>query len=293
MLNSDGGKRISSHNRSVDCNGLFSSRVRSRRILSFFSRACWVAIAGLFSSCGFSPSQPALPKPAAIESRVTPQADEKFDTLVQNADIIYFPIELLASGSEPAWKLIEALHRQGNPFALGSDLIAGDGQPLLDQWAKQQISTDKLISSLHLSGTPRERDSCRLLLSETKKRAERFLALGRPSAFFSASTPLSTREETALLDEEFAAVRIAGTFREQGDEKLLLFLHRRHLGSVRGVPYFVAQKIRARQLVLDSREHSSPRRELLTSTGGDRLNVGVTRRLEIVDGAPAPAHHQL
>jgi hypothetical protein len=331
-LSSDDGRRNSSHNRSVDCNGLVWSRVSARRVLFSFSRTCLSAIVVSCASCAFFHSQPALPKHAAIESRVTPEADEKFAALVQNADIIYFPTELLepASRSEPAWKLVEALHRHGGSFAIGSDLIGGEGQALLDQWARQQVSIDNVISRLHLFGTARERENCRALVSETSKQPTRFLALRCPPELFAAPPQSPTREEiarsfhpppgdfqifadrfatargmnegklreayeTALLEEEFTAERIVGHFREHGDEKLLVFLHRRNLGSVRGVPYFVAQKIKARQLVLDSRQHPPSRSQLLASTGPERsrASLGVTRRLEIVDGSPTAGRDQL
>ncbi len=330
-MSSDGGKRNSSHNHSVDCDGLVWPRVIWRRVLFAFSRTCLGAVVASCSSCAFFHNQPALPKHAAIESRVAPEADEKFAALVQNADIIYFPAELLEPGSrsEPTWKLVEALHRHGGPFAIGSDLIGGEGQALLDQWARQQVSTDNLISGLPLFGTARERESCRTLLSETSKRVARFLALRGPPEIFAAPQQSPTREEiargfhppsgdfqvfvdrfapargmnegklreayeAALLEEEFAADRIAGHFREHGDEKLLVFLHRRHLGSVRGVPYFVAQKIKVRQLVLDSRQHAPSRSQLLAYAGSEKSRASLgTRRLKIVDGSPTAGRDQL
>ncbi|HEX7517933.1 MAG TPA: ChaN family lipoprotein [Chthoniobacterales bacterium] len=265
-----------------------------------------------------------MPKHAAIESRETPQADEKFAALVQNADIIYFPTELPgpASRSAPATKLVDALQRSENSFALGWDLIGGEEQALLDQWAKRQLSTENLIPRLHLSGTAGERENCRALLGETKERAVRFLALRCPADLLAAArseatldalalleiprgfhpppgdfqrfaerfltargmneTGLRAAYETALLAEEFAAERIVGHYREQRDEKLLIFIHRRHLGSARGVPYFVAQKIKARQLVLDSQPHRSSPSQLLALRG----HCGVLWRLEIIDGSP-------
>jgi hypothetical protein len=295
-LSSNGGKKNSSRKRSVECKASVWSRGSSRRVRSHFSRACSIALAGLCSSCAFFQSQPPLPKHAAIESRITPEAEEKFDVLVQNADIIYFPTELLESAwrSGPAWKLIEALSRQGNPFAIGSDLIAGDGQPLLDQWSRQQVATGKLLSELHLLGTARERENCRALLSETSKRAARFLALERPAELLPATAPWPTREDTAVLEEEFAADRIAEYFRAHEPEKVLVFVHRQHLGSDRGVPHLVAQKIKARQLVLDSRPHRTLRSQLVASRVRERTRLSLwdARRFEIVDGAPTASCDQ-
>ncbi|MDP9003507.1 MAG: hypothetical protein M3N12_01805 [Verrucomicrobiota bacterium] len=267
-----------------------------RRVLCSFSRACLSATAFACASCGFFQSQPALPKRAAIESRVTPEADAKFDLLVQNADIIYLPTELFESATrpDPAWKLVEALQRHGDPFAIGLDLIDGDGQSSLDEWMRPQVSTDRLFSRLSFSGTARERDNCRTLLRETKRRSARFLALGRPLER-PATPPQAPSREVYETEEEFAAARVAQNFRDHSEEKLLLFLHRQHLGSASGVPALVAQKIKARQLVLDSLQHPSPRSPLLTGAEPERLRVSLrnVRRFEIVDGAPAAGRDQL
>lgn len=278
-------------------------------------------------SCGFFYRQPALPKHAAIESGEAPEADEKFAALVQNADIIYFPTELsgLMSPSEPAMRLLEALRRNGNVFAIGWDLIGVEEQPLLDQWVKRQLSNENLISRLHLFGPARERENCRALLSESKESSVRFLALRCPvdllaptrsevtpnvlarpefprgfhpppgdfqrfAERFSAArmneTGLRAAYDAALLVEEFAADRISGYFREHRDEKLLIFIHRRHLENIRSVPYFVAQKIKARQLVLDSQ---SNRLQLLAW----RSRRGSRWRLELIDGSPGTGSDQL
>lgn len=321
----------SSDIRSVDRNGTIWARVGSGRLVFVFSRACLMALLASCASCAFFYRQPALPKHAAIESRETPQADEKFAALVQNADIIYFPTELLgpASRSEPATKLLDALQRSGNSFAIGLDLIGGEEQALLDQGAKRQLSTENLISRLHLSGTARERENCRALLRETKEWGLRFLALRCPPDLLAAArseaaldalkrpeiprgfhpppgdfrrfaerfsaargmneTGLRAAYEAELLAEEFAAERIVGHFREHRDEKLLVFVHRRHLESVRGVPYFVAQKIKARQLVLDSQPDRSSRSQLLALRG----QWGVPWRLEIIDDSPGAGSDQL
>lgn len=319
------------HTRRVDRNDRSWACVGCRWLVFFFSRACLMALLASCAGCGFFYRQPALPKHAAIESRETPQADEKFAALVENADIIYFPTELpgLASRSEPATKLVDALQRSGNSFSIGWDLIGGEEQALLDQWAKRQLSTDNLISRLHLSGTARERENCRALLGATRERDVRFLALRCPADLLAAvrseatlealarpetprgfhpppgdfqrfaerfsaargmnETGLRAAYEAGLLAEEFAAERIVGHFREHGDEKLLVFVHRRHLESVRGVPYFVAQKIKVRQLVLDSQPHRSLPSQLLALRG----QGGVPWRLEIIDGSPSAGSDQL
>ena len=131
----------------------------------------------------FLTGNPPCPERVAIEARETPQTDESFAALVQGADIIYFPIELLGPGSrtEPATRLVDALQRTGSAFTIGLDLIAGDEQALLDQWAKRELSTEKLTTHLHLSGTPRERENCRAFLGQAERLDVRFLALRGPA----------------------------------------------------------------------------------------------------------------
>jgi uncharacterized iron-regulated protein len=304
--------------------------VTSGRIFFFFSRACLTALLASWAGCAFFYRQPALPQQAAIESRETPQADEKFAALVHNADIIYFPTELSkpAARSEPATRLLDALRRSGNSFAIGWDLIGGEEQALLDRWARRQLSTENLIPRLHLSGTAGEREECRALLGETREWGVRILALRYPAGLlatarsetaldaparleisrgfnpplgdfqrfaerFSAAgmneTGLRAAYKAELLTEEFAAERIVEHFRKQRDEKLLIFVQRRHLGGGRGVPYFVAQKIKARQLVLNSDPHRSARSPLLAW----RRCRGVLGRLYIIDGAPGAGSDHL
>lgn len=232
-------------------------RAGSGAFFYFFRQACLTATLLSCSSCAFFSRPPALPQHAAIETKATPLADARFAALVQNADIIYFPTELLGPGlsSGPAAKVMDALQGSGNSFAIGWDFIAVEEQALLDQWANGEIATEGLFTRLHLCGTEREREKDRALLVEAKKWRARFLALRSPG---------DMRAEI-----EFAAQRIVGQFREHRDEKLLIFLGRRHLETTSGVPHFVAQKIKARQLVLDSDPDRSSRTQLLAWRGRD------------------------
>jgi uncharacterized iron-regulated protein len=234
------------------------------RLVSILSRTFLIALLASCPSCAFFYRQPALPKHAAIEATEMPQTDEKFAALVQNADIIYFPTELLGPPPriEPATRLVGALQRNGDSFAIGLDLLGGEGQMLLDQWARRELSTENLISRLHFFGTEHERENGRALMDAAKSWDTRFLALR-----CSADLVAAARSEAPFLVEEFATERIVRHFREHRDRKLLIFLHRRHLGSTRGVPYFVAQKIRARQLVLDSQTDRSSGSQLLALRG--------------------------
>ena len=78
------------------------------------------SIAILLSSCSFFQREPPLPRHAVIEAG---GSEEKFTGLIQEADIIYFPSEaaLFGSRSELAWKLLDALGRDAQAFALAWD----------------------------------------------------------------------------------------------------------------------------------------------------------------------------
>ncbi len=274
------------------------------------------------AGCGFLSRQPALPRHAAIDSATDSDADEKFAVLVENADIIYFPSELVEppAASEPSWRLVEALQRNGGHFILGWDLIGGEEQPLLDQWTKQEAAAEPPITRLHLHAAAREIETARVFLREANRHGAHFLALHSPpdlakdevwpgfdpppgdfEAFVrrfpatlgTSETTLRLEYEAALRAEKFAAERVARYFRENRGEKLLVFLHRRQLGNSRGVPFFVAQKIKARQLVLDSRRRSSGSSQLMAAGRGWPRERLITRRFQVVDSSPGPGRDQL
>ena len=267
-----------------------------QRVARLACKGAFTILVGMFGGCAFFSRQPALPKHAAIESMVAPQADDQYGPLVENADIIYLPSELVGPPhrSEPAWKLAEALHRHGRAFVVGWDAIGADEQSLLDQWSKQPAVEDGPLAQLHLAGATVERDNCRAFLRESRKLGARFLALRKERDLNAAPV---FAEEALGQTEEFAAEKIAEHFRERRSEKLLVFFHRRHLGKARGVPYLVAQKIKARQLVLDSKGHSSGRPRLLAFVTDRSWIAGnflprVSRRFEVVNRAPGAAGYQ-
>lgn len=230
-----------SHNRSVD-----------RRSGIFSGRCILLAAAILGTSCSFFSRQPPLPRQAAIDS--TKAGDEKFSALIQSADIIYYPSEsvTLRTRSEAAWKLLEALHRDGGSFALGWDLISGEQQVVLDEWANRSAANGSAMPRLHLDAAPRDDENCHAFLRVASKRGAHVLALGRPSANIATQS-----------SEEFAAARIADYFRQHRGEKILVFLRRTQLDRNHGVPHFVAQSTKARQLVLNPRPDSVPGARLL------------------------------
>lgn len=302
-------RRSFSRNRSVD-----------RKSRNAVAAGILVAAASLSSSCSFFSRQPPLPRSAAIEATIA--GDVKFSALVQDADIIYFPSEsvMLTTRSEAPWKLLEALQRSGVSFALGWDSIAAEEQPVLDEWAKRAVSSGNAMPRIHFHAGPSDQEKCRAFLQEANRSNAHILALRYPEhhtrsletarefqpppgdyeRFAERSFSRGTNEaklraayEAALLAEEFAAARIAGYFREHRNEKILVFLRREQLGRNHGVPYFVAQKTKARQLVLNSQQHSTQHSRLLAGNGRrlrDLWRAG--RRLEIVNCSPVALRDQ-
>jgi len=218
--------------------------------------ASLVAALSFLSGCSFSP-QPPLPRRAAIEPT---GSEEKFATLVQDEDIIYFPSESVAlhSRSEAAWKLLDALQRQARSFAFGGDTIESEtdhrvflaeiekaGGDILPLRPTAQAPLDQVARDFEPPPGNFERFA--------RNFGQRDLPDVRVRAAYDA----------ALLVEQFAALKIVEHFHEHRDGKILVFLRREHLGHDYGVPYFVAQKTKARQLILNPQRHSDSRAGLL------------------------------
>ena len=194
------------------------------------SRAIWTrafcfAALSLLGSCGYFSHQPPLPRRAAIEPS---GSEEKFAALVQDADIIYFPSEsvALSSRSETAWKLLETLRGRGGSFAIGWDWTGNDGER-------------------------------RTYLDEASKGGAEILALN--------DAKWRARNDAAVTADQFVADEITSYLREHRSDKILVFLRRERLGMGEGVPYLVAQKTKARQLILNPRKRSDSGARLLAS----------------------------
>ncbi len=169
--------------------------------------------------------QPPLPRRAAIEPA---GSEEKFAALIQDADIIYFPSEsvTLHSRSDAAWKLLEALRGRGGSFAIGSD------------WSSNESDRRSYLEEAGSNGAEI------LALTEAKWRAQ---------------------NDAALSADQFVADSIATYFRQHRSDKVLVFLRRERLGTGEGVPHLVAQKTKARQLILNPRKRSDSGARLLAA----------------------------
>ncbi len=256
------------------------------------------------SGCSVFSRKPALPRHAAIEHGDGPRAATDYPSLVANADIAYFPAERAAFGakSEPSALLLEALRRDGALFAIAWDLLDASQQPLLDELAgKSDGAREEVIARLEFGGTGRARAHFRAVLRDERLLEMRHLALGCPPALLAKveTRERFTPEEEKILprgyslpprsleayaeqaaasrgegmrsyratvaSQQFAADRIVRHFREVASgSKLLVFLRAEDLRVELGVPRYVAQKLKVRQLVLDSSGAAPVRAQLLT-----------------------------
>jgi hypothetical protein len=191
-----------------------------------------------------------LPRRAAIEPT---GSEEKFAMLVRSADIIYFPSEsvTLDSRSEAAWKLLDAVRSESPSFALGWDLVANDGDRR-DFLAEAGKAGAEILA---LRGpAPAESDDSSRDFQTPPGDFERFSRRFASRDF--SETRIRAAYETTILTEQFVASKIVAHFRENRSGKILVFLRRDHLGRDYGVPFFVAQKTKARQLILNPQRHS-------------------------------------
>ena len=203
--------------------------------------AVFAGCAILLQGCALFSGKPALPKHGAIERAPQPLATADYDPLIENADIIYFPVERVGFGgkSEPPALLIAALERSGRPFAIGWDLIDGREQATLDALpAQNSREQERAIALLELSGNPRAREYCRQVLRNAHNTRLTCLALRYPV------------EGAAHRRREFAAEKIARYLRGAGSEaRALIFLQQIDVDDEGSVPAQVAERIDVRQLV--------------------------------------------
>jgi len=226
--------------------------------LAIWARGLLCALFFLVSSCSFFNRPPPLPRRAAIEPT---GSGEKFARLIEGADIIYFPSEsvVLDSRSEAAWKLLEALRRTGDSFALGWDSLGREDEHrnFLAEVGKSGAEILPLRAP-----APLEADEMSRGFEPPPGDFEVFVRRFSSRDFNEAR--LRDAYETALRAQQFAAAKISAHFLEHRGEKILVFLRRDYLGPDRGVPYFVAQKTKARQLILKPERHREPAPGLLT-----------------------------
>jgi hypothetical protein len=259
----------------------------------------------LLSSCGLFSAKPPLPKQASIAASESNRVDQ-FAMAVRQADIIYFPLEAVDddSNEEPAGKILEAFRRNTKSFSIAWQGIETDQQTILDQIAEKQDHIEDFLNQLRWSYSRQTREKCRAILRANAGIQQ--LALGCPrvvKAKLQSGEALSGEEEASvprgyrapigdledfaeqlaamkglhereiahlyrahLFAEQFAAEKIVTFMRQREGVKLLVFLRRRDFVGSGGLPYFVAQKLKLRQIRFDSdQSFGRARPRLLTS----------------------------
>ncbi|MEP6936575.1 MAG: ChaN family lipoprotein [Chthoniobacterales bacterium] len=294
---------------------IFASRGWTRP--ATMAALCAAALAGC---TGFSGKAP-LPRHAALDAGSAPGEPSKLAGLVTQADVLYFPSEdLVGSGRDSSIALLQEMTRISGDSAVAWDSIDGDQQPLFDHWRDSQTSTDEILAQLNIAGTERDRENCRAILrvfGGTMRHValrcpDRILAQLRlasdadasqnpeiprgftvaqndfemfgeqlPAARGVAEHDLRKLYRAYTVTEQFAAECIVRYLNEHPEGKLLVFVHRRHLDTARGVPQFVAQKVKRRQIVL---EPQPSRPDISASVA----QLGRSAR-QIIDRSPASA----
>ncbi len=262
----------------------------------------------LLSGCGLFPSKPSLPKQAGTESAV--DDTDKWTLAVQRADIIYFPVEAISTEAieqSPA-KIVQALKNGGTRFSIAWQGIEHD------------TSNPETLTEPRWIYTGRLRERCRVVLRQTIDAHHLFLGLPAgirvklqtgsvlddnekemiPRGYRSPATGLEDFAEQLatvrglqeheienlyrahVAAEQFAAEKIVTYLRERDGEKLLVFARRRELAGDFGLPAFVAQKLKLRQinLDLDASRKTPPRLVSSLRIGG---SIGL---FQVVNRAP-------
>jgi hypothetical protein len=243
-----------------------------------------------FAGCSLFSHKPALPEQVA--SDVSDNAANSWTPTIQNADIIYFPVEafVLASREDSAAKIVQALVNGGTPFSIAWQGVEPDSDhtsPSEPRW----IYTGKL------------REQCKTVMRDTIDARQLFLGLPQPiraklqrgsvldgdekrivprgyrtpgggledfAEQLAAARGLEERDienlyRAHVVAEQFAAEKIVAFMREHEGEKLLVFARRRDLNGACGLPAFVSQKLNVRQITFDRDRTRSTRPRLVSA----------------------------
>ena len=260
------------------------------------NRFLFLAASLLLGGCGLFSSKPSLPKQAGTESPVL-NAD-KWTLAVERADIIYFPVEAIGPESieQPPVKIVQALQNGGTPFSIAWEGIEHDKidpqSPSQPRWTytgklrdhcrdvlRQTINARHLF--IGLPGAIRAKLQRGSLLNDNEKnllpRGYRVPVSGLEDFAEQLATVRGLQEREIenlyrahVAAEQFAAEQIVTYLRDHQGEKLLVFARRRELGGELGLPAFVAQKIKLRQInfELERSRKAQPRLVSSPRTGG-------------------------
>jgi hypothetical protein len=255
------------------------------------------AVSLCFCGCAFFSRNPALPKPAAGEATNEGATNRMQAVLI--ADVIYFPVEMIAA--DDSTKLVQTLKSSGTSFALAWQGIELENN---DQTTRREP---------RWSYTGQLRAQCKTLMLEAIDAPQLYLGLPQsiraklqrgallrgdeknivPRGY---RTPSGSLEDFAeqlatmhglgeqdvenlyrahVVAAQFAAEKIVLFMRAHAGEKLLVLARRRELSGACGIPAFVSQKLKVRQITFDRERAPAPQPRLVSV----RRNSGSRGRL--------------
>jgi hypothetical protein len=239
--------------------------------------------------CAFFSRNPALPRPAAGEAANDGTTNRM--QAVLNADVIYFPVEMIAT--DDSTKIVQTLKSSGTSFALAWQGIELENS---DQTTRREP---------HWSYTGQLRDQCKALMLEAIDAPQLYLGLPPPIRTKLQTGALLRGEEKNIVPRgyripsgsledfaeqlatmhglgeqdvenlyrahvvaaQFAAEKIVLFMREHAGEKLLVLAQRRELSGACGIPAFVSQKLKVRQITFDRERAPAPQPRLVRGSG--------------------------
>ena len=224
---------------------------------------CAIVMPFLAGCALFNPNPP-LPRNAEIQIAITPARADELGEIIRRAEIFYLPTDRVASGrgGGAGLRVLNGLRRGSEAVAVGFSVIESSDQPLLDQWIDGRAPVETMPATLNVR-SELEREECRAFLDATRENGARLLALHCSDS--------KTGGRACTADS------IVRQFRALNLTKLLVVADRNDLETARGLPYFVAQRLPVRQLILDSAGAGNEPARLMTSGRGG---------LQVVDRPP-------
>jgi hypothetical protein len=276
---------------------MFSSGIALLNERSFFRALASILLGVLLGGCELFSPKPALPRQAA--SAANP---DELMSAVARADIIYFPIETFGPAEHPVWKIMALFKRRDESFSIAWQGIEIDQQSILEEVVGKPDQLEKALDLLDWSGVRSNREYSKSILRATP--GIRHMAIGAPrliEAKIRSGTRLNSEERgmvphgyqappnglanfmeefasrrrlpgagitnlyhAHLFAEQFAAERIVAFMRENAGIKLLVFVRKQDMGGQGDLAYFVAQKLRVRQIKVEVNPRG--RTDLITSS---------------------------
>jgi Haem-binding uptake, Tiki superfamily, ChaN len=255
-------------------------------------------------------AHPPLPKFALGQAPPAAAGEPKWSARLREVDVIYFRLTK-GRGLQPVQRVIESVQSSGRQLALGWGILAVTQQPLLDQWQREEISTQELLDRLAVaehsawlqpglrptflqvalgapapllrklrSGTALTLEEAALLPRGYRPRPDalnNFLDRSANSARLRRFNP-ARLYRAHLAAEQTIAENVVRFGQTHPETKLIVLLPDDPLIDPREVAEFAAQKSHRRQMILD--------REPSPNESHSRLLAAHGRPFQVVDRSP-------